>query len=437
MRSSPLPALGRVLFWSVIAAAFIGPGTVTTAAAAGAAYGIDLLWAVGFATLACLLLQEAAARLPLATGYSLGTAVAHRYPHQSWLRYALLLAILTGGVAYQSGNILGAVAGLKLLWPQAAFWLPLATGIGAAALLWPGRPGQVARWLGALVALMGLAFLALAWRLRPAWPALVEATFVPQLPAGSGWLVVGLLGTTIVPYNLFLGSGLPHQQRLGHMRQGLAVAILLGGLISGAILIAGTGLTGPFSFPALAQMIGTELGPGAVPLFALGLFAAGFTSAVTAPLASALTAQSLLGTGQPAWGPQGRYFRLVWGLTLAAGVGFGMSGVQPVPAIILAQALNGLILPLVVAILLLLINDPALVAPPFRNGWAGNLALLLVLGLTTLIGLRQVVRAGATALGLELPPQGAGWAILLPLALLVPGAVAYRLWRQGSARREA
>ncbi len=72
--------LGSILFWSVIAAAFIGPGTVTTAASAGARFGPRLLWALSFSTLACLLLQEASARLTVVSGRSLGEALADRYP---------------------------------------------------------------------------------------------------------------------------------------------------------------------------------------------------------------------------------------------------------------------------------------------------------------------------------------------------------------------
>jgi len=61
-----------VLFWSVISAAFIGPGTVTTAASAGSGFGTQLLWALTFSTLACIILQEAAARLTIVSGKSLG-----------------------------------------------------------------------------------------------------------------------------------------------------------------------------------------------------------------------------------------------------------------------------------------------------------------------------------------------------------------------------
>ena len=49
-----------VLFWSVLAAAFIGPGTVTTAASSGSRFGTSLLWALVFSTLACWALPRRA-----------------------------------------------------------------------------------------------------------------------------------------------------------------------------------------------------------------------------------------------------------------------------------------------------------------------------------------------------------------------------------------
>ena len=80
----------HVLFWMVIAAAFIGPGTVTTAAAAGAGHGFSLLWALLFSTLACVVLQESAARVAIATGLSLGQVVLQRFQSK---RLGWLLAI--------------------------------------------------------------------------------------------------------------------------------------------------------------------------------------------------------------------------------------------------------------------------------------------------------------------------------------------------------
>ncbi len=109
--------LSAILLWSVIAAAFIGPGTVTTAAAAGAGFGLALLWTLVFSTVACLVLQEASARLTLVSGRNLGQALRHRYP-AGFTGTAVLLLVLGGIVlgcaAYEAGNILGGVAGAVL-----------------------------------------------------------------------------------------------------------------------------------------------------------------------------------------------------------------------------------------------------------------------------------------------------------------------------------
>ncbi|MCB1033093.1 MAG: divalent metal cation transporter, partial [Acidobacteria bacterium] len=224
-----------VAFWSVIAAAFIGPGTVTTAASAGAGFGLELLWALTFSVVACFLLQEASARLTVVSGLSLGQALRQRF-HGGFAGAAVLVlvlgAIVLGCAAYEAGNILGGVAGAALAVDLSPPLLTLLCGAAAAALLWAGAPRTVALVLSALVAVMGLAFTATAWLLGPSLPDLLRGAFLPFLPPGSGLLALGLVGTTVVPYNLFLGSGLARGQGLGETRFGLAVAVGLGGLIS-------------------------------------------------------------------------------------------------------------------------------------------------------------------------------------------------------------
>ncbi len=106
-----------ILFWSIITAAFIGPGTVTTAAKSGTAYGYDLLWALLFSTVACLVLQEASARVTVVSGLSLGEAIRQQF-HSGLKGFSVLVmvlgAIVFGCAAYQTGNILGGVTGAVL-----------------------------------------------------------------------------------------------------------------------------------------------------------------------------------------------------------------------------------------------------------------------------------------------------------------------------------
>jgi Mn2+/Fe2+ NRAMP family transporter len=432
--------LGRfwsVLFWSVIAAAFIGPGTVTAAASAGSSHGYSLLWALLFSSAACLLLQEASARITVVSGRDLGQALRRR--HGEGLTGLALLALVLGAIvfgcaAYEVGNVLGGVSGAAL---ESGFPLPLLTlgsGFVAALLLWFGAPRTVARLLSLFVAVMGVAFLITAWRLGPPPSALLSGALVPRFPEGSGLLVLGLVGTTVVPYNLFLGSGLARGQSLPELRFGLSVAVLLGGLISMAILVTGAAVQGEFGFGSLAAVLGQRLGEWARYLFATGLFVAGLSSAITAPLAAAITARSLFSgedrqDGDPRWNGRSWRFRAVWLFVLGVGVGFGLAGVRPIPAILLAQALNGILLPLVALFLLLAVNDRRLMGASGLNGPAANLLLGSAVAVTVLLGAAGVGRAACRALGRPEPDE----LFLLLLCALLTGLGAVPVWR--AARR--
>lgn len=107
--------VSSVILWSVISAAFIGPGTVTTAVTAGSRYEIQLLWAVVFATIACIVLQEVSARIIIASGLNFGQALEMKFGIQAgrWIKWVVAGPVLLGCAAYEAGNILGAVSGFS------------------------------------------------------------------------------------------------------------------------------------------------------------------------------------------------------------------------------------------------------------------------------------------------------------------------------------
>ncbi len=418
----------NILLWSVLSAAFIGPGTITTASRAGASFGFSLLWALLFSILACLVLQEASARIPLATGKNLGETIAIRFgrKHPGGLIGLLsVVGIVLGAAAYEMGNILGAVAGLEhmvMINPKVHV---LIIGLFAAMVLSIPSLRFVSRLLGLVVVCMGVAFLSTAIMLRPPINELIGGTFIPSFPADplAGLLILGLIGTTVVPYNLFLGSGVyTRGQSLGDMRLGLGVAIILGGIISMAVLVTGTAITGTFSFEMLAAALSEEMGTWAMYLFFFGLFCAGFTSAITAPLAAAVTVQSIYGKPdkqpghtRPTKRQQPLMFTLVWAGVLATGVFFGLLNIRPIPAIILAQALNGLILPLVSIFLWKITGNRLIMGDTFVNNAFINLLMGIVVGVATMIGLANILSAISRISGFALP---AGPAYLATLALI-------------------
>ena len=422
----------NILFWSVISAAFIGPGTVTTAAKAGADFGLPLLWALTFATIACLVLQEASARLTIASGMNLGQAIWHQSVRGKRAYFIIIfvaVCILSGTVAYQAGNLLGAMAGTSLLFNLPPWLVVLGTGLIAGAILFIPSIKIIARVLGSLVAFMGIAFLLTAIAISPPILDVLRGLIRPTIPLnpGGALLVLGLIGTTVVPYNLFLGSGISGGQSIKEMRSGLVVAIILGGIISMAVLVTGTAVRGDFTFAGLAGTLDNYLGSAGTVILGVGLFAAGFTSAVTAPLASAITIRSLFGNRDPQkWKTNSFRFRLTWGIILITGMGFGIAGFKPVPAIIVAQALNGLILPVIAIFLFLVVNNPQIMKKSY-NRLPANIMMSIVVFISLLIGLVSLVRAIAAGMDREIGSWGFTILWVAIAAVIILGTVLYRI----------
>ena len=378
--------LGSVLFWSVISAAFIGPGSVTACAIAGSKFGLQLLWVLTFATLGTVWLQEAAARITIATGNDLGQVITQTYSGQRgrWIAWALFLSIFLGCAAYQAGNILGTVSGLALLTGLPIPTLTIAIGLVCIALLWIGSTQNLANFLGLIVFAMGGAFVYVAFG-TPVTPIqLAKALVTPSIPSGSLLLVNSLIGTTIVPYNLFFGSSIVSGQSLSEMRLGIWVAVVLGGIISVVLLLAGLLIPNDFSYPHMAQVLTERLGTWAGSLFAFGLFAAGFASSLTAPLAAAVTAQSLLGIRK-----NSPVYRMIWLVVMATGVTFGLLNVTPIPVIVAVQAINGILLPFVTVFLFAAVNNRNLLGTYCNSLWQ-NVAMGSVVVVTAILGLWNV-----------------------------------------------
>ena len=174
---------------------------------------------------------------------------------------------------------------------------------------------------------------------------------MPNLTSDNILTVVALLGTTVVPYNIFLHTALVSEKwkdttSLSWARKELIVAVLVGGVVSMSILIcaASSGLTKVNAV--------TDLAEGLAPLFSsfaslvvnIGLIAAGITSAITAPLAAAYVAKGCFGWKKA----QTSYkFRLVWMFILLTGIFCSSLKINPIEIIKFAQITNGIVLPLV------------------------------------------------------------------------------------------
>lgn len=411
--------LSSVILWSVISAAFIGPGTVTTAATAGTLYQLDLLWAVSFATIACILLQEVSTRLTIISGLSMGQTLRKKYGERKsiLLRYILGGPVILGCAAYEAGNILGAVSGLQLMMSIDTWVITLMITLTVVVILWTERRNAIGWMMTLLVAMMGVAFLALAATQHFTFGEYAAAAVTPKIPAGSELITLGLVGTTIVPYNLFLGSGISKGQTIPLMRIGLTISVFIGGLITAAILIAGTGVNSFSNFNELGDALSQSLGPIGGLTLGVGLFAAGFSSAITSPYAASVIASAVFD-----WNRTRQ--RMVWMVVVLTGFIFGISGIKPIPVILTVQALNGLVLPLLTAYLILLINDPVIVPSGQRNSPVYNLVLLIIFGSVLMMGLNNLDKSFSAWLGFT----GSHLSFIGTSTAILTFYLGYRLW---------
>ncbi|MCF8224634.1 MAG: divalent metal cation transporter [Bacteroidales bacterium] len=429
----------NILFWSIVSAAFIGPGTVTTAARSGSLFGTSLMWVLLFSTLACLLLQEAASRITILSGKNIGEIISLRTRESRFamvLPGLIVLAICGGAAAYEMGNLIGAREGIMLVFPKLdKLIVPALGGFAVAILLVPSLK-FISRFMGILVMILGILFLYTAIRIAPPVNEVLKGLFIPSMPSGSEapWLALALIGTTIVPYNLFLGSGISKGvSRISEMRWGLSVAILLGGIFSLSVIVVGDSVKGAFSFQGLAEALSQKSMVNGNLILGIGLFAAGFTSAITAPLASAITLKSLFGnSNSKKWDYNGWYFRLSWMVVLGIGMAFGMTNVKPVPAIILAQALNGLVLPIVSFILVYFVHDTRLMGK--QNHPLNSVALGLTLIMTVVIGLNNLVLSISGSLGITIEKPGLAFVVYATISAMITGLFYLYIFRRRNFR---
>ena len=381
-----------------VTAAFIGPGTLTTASMAGAQYGFILLWALVFSIVATLVLQEMSARLGLLSRLGLGGALrsAIRMPVARYVVFTLIvLAIGVGNAAYQAGNILGAAIGAEVFTGYATSTLSLAIGLAAMLLLGVGRYRLIEVFLICLVLLMSIVFLVTVSMHPPDWSLLLDQAFEFRIPEHSTLIIIALIGTTVVPYNLFLhastvpekwSSEIPLERALAESRWDTGLSIGLGGLITFCILSTSATAFYPLDEPLTATTISRQLEPllgaSAKYFFALGTLAAGLTSAITAPLAAAYAVSGVMG-----WQNDLRdwRFRLTWMVVLGTGTLFAMLETRPLAAIVLAQFANGLLLPVIALALLWLVNNRSLMGN-HRNNLAMNLIALAVILICIVLG---------------------------------------------------
>tara|TARA_R110002096_G_scaffold370257_2_gene563700 strand:+ start:576 stop:1859 length:1284 start_codon:yes stop_codon:yes gene_type:complete len=391
---------------TLIAAAFIGPGTVTLATIAGVNFGFNLLWAMVLSIFTTIILQEMAARLGIISQKGLSEVIREeiKIPFlKQFVTLLILAAIVVGNASYEAGNISGGVLGLETILGKSEFNIgafsinniSLLVGVIAFVLLYIGNYKVLEKVLVTLVLIMSISFVITAIITKPNLSEIFKGTFIPSFPDNSLLIIIGLIGTTVVPYNLFLHASLVKErwkkkEDISFAKKDTIISIILGGLVSMAIMVSAAGIqTSTISNASdLAKGLAPLYGEFSKYFLSIGLFAAGITSAITAPLAAAYVAKGCLGWNV---GLKSKQFRAVWIIVLALGVFFSSFGLKPIEIIKFAQVANGMLLPIIAGILLWIMNKKSVLGTYVNSKKQNVFGLIIVIG-TVFLGLKGILK---------------------------------------------
>lgn len=390
----------------IITASFVGPGTVTTMTQGGAGFGYSLLWAVVFSIIATIALQEMVARLALVTNEGLGEAIRDIFNHQLLKLITVwfsMIAVAVGCAAYISGDLLGTSLGAAYLLGIPENYIAPVIGIVILLIGLSGSYDLIEKVMTVLVLIMGVIFITTVIVIQPDFGAVLKGAFIPSIPNGSLLTIIALIGTTVVPYNFFIHASSIHERFNGIkdlriVRIDTIVAIGLGGLISAAILItAGTLIHGKevTSLVELSEPLKPILGDLAPIFMSVGLFSAGLSSAIASPMGAAATISSCL-----RWkgGVKSKKYRLVFAIVIFIGIVTSSLGFEPLEVLLIAQALNGIILPLIAILIFVILNKKNMMGK-FANGIVLNIIGLFVVLVVSFLGVYSLIDAIQSFIG--------------------------------------
>ena len=380
----------------IITSAFIGPGTVTICTLAGINYGYSLIWCIIFSIIATCYLQEVSSRLGIISRKGLSEVLTDI--DNTFIRRIIIsiifLSLFIGNAAYESGNISGTVMGLETFLGSIEIsflsysinFTPIAIGLLLALIIGNGSYKVFEKVLVLLVFTMSVTFVLVAITSTPNIKDLLGG-LRPNVTETNFIYVVGLIGTTVVPYNLFLHSYVA-KNKWGTAKDykssvfDTVISIVIGGIISLSIII--TAASSQISINQneiknavdLGNQLSPTLGSFSKYFISIGLFCAGITSSITAPIATSYALSGIFNY-KAEWSD--KIFKRVAYIVISIGVVFSSVNYNPILVIKLAQFVNGLFLPFIAIFLIWSVNKRNIMGKYVNSKFYNLLGILIVL----------------------------------------------------------
>lgn len=368
----------------VASIAYMDPGNFATNVQAGAAYGYSLLWVVLVANGVAMLFQALSAKLGLVTGRNLAEHCRDQFSKPVVL--AMWGVSELAAMATDLAEFIGGAIGFSLL-----FHVPLMAGMVVVAALTYGilmfdrggfRPMELA--IGALVAVIGLCYLAEMFIAPVDWRAAAWGTVTPHLAdAQALTIAVGIIGATVMPHAIYLHSALAQARPrarddrerallLRYSNREVLIALAGAGLVNMAMVAMAAaafhaGHSDVAEIETAYHTLTPLLGGAAATLFLVSLLASGVSSSVVGTMAGQSIMQGFTHLSIPIW--LRRLITVIPAFVVVA------IGVNPTRALVLSQVVLSFALPVPVIALLMFTRRPDIMGA-FANSRGVQLAAI-------------------------------------------------------------
>jgi NRAMP (natural resistance-associated macrophage protein)-like metal ion transporter len=399
-----------LLFLAVLGPGFItanvdnDSGGILTYSQAGAQYGYTLLWTIIPITIALIVVQEMCARMGVVTGKGLSDLIREEFG----LRLTVILMVLLVVVNYTNvvTEFIGIAGSMHLFHVSKFISVPF-----CAALVWymvvKGSYKSTEK-IFIVASLVYICYIFAGVLSQPSWHEALKATVL--LPARSVWsdksymyMAIGVVGTTIAPWmQFYLQSSIVEKgirvKDYAASRLDVIVGSLFTDIVAWFIIVACAATLYVHGMGAIqtaadaAEAMRPLAGDYAFILFAFGLFNASIFAASILPLSTAYTVCEGLGveSGVDKNFKEAPFFYWLYTLLIAGGAGtvLLLPDAQLINVAILSQVLNGVLLPVVIILMLMLINRQDLMGEHKNSrlwNWIAWATSIIVIGMTLIM----------------------------------------------------
>ena len=385
-------------------------GGITTYSLAGAQFGLSLLWIMLPTTVALVVVQEMCARMGAVTGKGLADLIRESFGVK--ITFYVMIALLLTNLGNTVSEFAGIAASMELFGVSKYVSVPL--GAIVVWLLIVKGSYRIVEKVFLVACLVYVAYPVAAFMSGPDWGEVLKASVVPdfKITPDAVTMMIGIVGTTIAPWMQFyqqasvVEKGIT-KENYNFSRLDVIVGCFMAIIVAFFIVVACAATifkagikieTAADAALALTPLVGKY----ATGLFAIGLFNASLFAACVLPLSTSYYICEGLGWELGVDKDFREAPQFFWLFTLLIAVSAGcilLPGAPLIAIMFISQVVNGAVLPFVLIIMLLLINDKRLMGD-FVNKATFNIiawATVVIVMALTLVMTLDIILPGTIA----------------------------------------